>query len=119
MVNWRIYYAGGSTFDSDQGLPQDAPSLGAQIVLVKDGRFNRRVLKLADYYVFRPSLDRWTDHQDATSVMIAALCEPWVKVVAGRYLREADFEQILIRAHDDPDFPAARPDGPAHEAWRS
>ena len=86
----------------------DAPAFGAQVVLVKDGAKNRRVLRLADYYIWRPSLQRWTDHQDSASVILAAAREPWTKLVCGQYIREADFERILIRAQNDPDFPSQR-----------
>lgn len=86
----------------------EAPAFGAQVVLVKDGPKNRRVLRLADYYIWRPSLGRWTDHQDSASVILAAAHEKWIKVVCGQYLREAEFERILIAAHNDPDFPSQR-----------
>lgn len=115
--DWRIYYADGSMFDAEMGQPGDAPSFGAQVILVRDGRHQRRVLKFADYYLYRPSIRRWTDHQDGASALLAAAHEPWVTLICGQYLREDAFEQILIRANDDPDF-APAPAGPAHEAWK-
>lgn len=116
--DWRIYYADGSTFDSTIGEPGSAPSYGVQVILIREGRFNRRVLKLGDYYLFRPSLNRWTEHEDAASVIIAAAGEPWVTLICGSYLRESDFEQVLIRAVDDPDF-QPEPADPPHPAWRA
>lgn len=117
MPDWRIYYSDGSTFDNDQGAPQDAPSYGVQVVIVKDGKHGRRVLKLCDFYLWRPSINRWTDHIDSTSAIMAAAAEPWVVLVCGQYLLEDDFERILIRAYNDPDFPGVSI--ASHEAWRA
>lgn len=117
MTEWRIYYADGSTFSSNDGPAQNAPNFGAQVVLVRDKHVGRRVLKLADYYVWRPSLDRWTDHEDSASAILAMAREPWAVLICGQYLNDDDFERILIAAHNDPDLPPIARDKPPHPAW--
>ena len=51
-MRWRSYYGDGSTFDSSEGRPEDAPSNDVQIIAeLRDGR--RIAHSLAeDYYVW-------------------------------------------------------------------
>lgn len=118
-MDWRIYYADGSCFDSDMGAAAAAPKRGVQVILVRDKVVGRRVLRLADYYIWRPSLNRWTDHLDAASAILAFAGEPWAVLVCGQYLNDADFEAVLIRAHNDQSIPAIAPKGPRHPAWKA
>lgn len=115
---WKIFYSDGSTFSNKEGKPSDAPKRGVQVVHVEDGRCGRRVLRLADYYVWSPTLDRWLDCLDAASVLIRAQTEPFIVVLFGEYLVEADYEKILIQSHEDQEVPAVAPDEPPHPAWR-
>lgn len=115
-VEWAIYYADGSRYTSDDGRPEHTPPTGVQVILVREGRCGRRVLKVADYYIWSQSLGRWIEAQDAAAVVLRAMREP-VLVRAGEYLREADFERILIAAHNDPDLPAVPSAEPPHPAW--
>lgn len=106
QLNWRIYYKDGSTFSNLDGSPQEIPVRnGVQVINVRDGKKGRRTLKLVDYYVWSPTLDRWVDCIDTTSAICRALREPYIVLLAGEYLREADFEKVLIQAHNDPEFP--------------
>ena len=114
-ISWKVYYSDGSTFT---GRPEDAPKQGVQVILVKNERVGRRVLKFCDYYVYSPTLQRWLDCADAASVIVRALKEPSVTVLAGEYLNEEDFEKILIAAHNDVDLPP-HSGPPPHEAWRN
>ena len=117
MSRWKIWYADGTTFDSSQGQPTDAPKTGAVVCIVEDGRFNRRKLYLQDYYVYSPTLDLWLMQNDAAGVIMRAVREPYIVVVAGCYMREKDFEQILIAADND-EFIKAQPAEPPHPAWK-
>ena len=112
------YYTGGSRYTSDTHSIEDLPSRGVQVILVPDKRVGRRVLKMSDYYLWRPSMGRWTDHEDAASLIMALSYESWGKVLIGEYIDERDFEEILIRAHNDPDLPPRSPDTAPHPAWR-
>lgn len=117
MLDWRIYYSDASTADSEQFGPDEVPKEGVQVILVRDGRKGRRVLRLCDYYLWRPRLNRWTDHIDSSSALIAAISEPWTVILRGEYLEEGDFEKILIAAHNDLDFPGASV--APHPAWKA
>ncbi len=117
-ITWKIFYSDGSTFSNDQGGVEDAPSFGVQVILVKDKNVGRRILRLSDYYLWRPSLNRWTDHEDSASVILAMASESWSKLLCGQYLNEEDFEKILIRAHNDPDLPPKSRGEPPHPAWK-
>lgn len=118
-MSWKVFYSDGSTFSDRDGGPSEAPKSGVQVVHVEDGRCGRRVLKLVDYYVWSPTLTRWIDCADAPSVLLRASREPWVVVLYGEYLREAEFEKILIAAHEDDYVPAVSPSEPPHPAWRA
>ena len=119
MIDWVIYYSDGRRITSaDLCSVTDLPTTGVQIVLVRDGRCNRRVLKFADYYVWSPTLNRWLDCYDSAAVIVRAIKEPWIKVLAGEYLRESDFEKILIRANRDDDLKGITPDSLPHSAWK-
>lgn len=49
VVGWVIYYADGSTFDSDQ-VPEDAPSSGVQIIVEYRDNSSWQYRYGADYY---------------------------------------------------------------------
>lgn len=106
QCNWKVYYTDGSTFSDLDGSPFEAPKTGVQVLNIRDGRKGRRTLKLVDYYVFSPNLDRWVDCVDSAAAMMRAAQEPWIVILFGEYIKEEDFEKVLIQAHSDPDFPA-------------
>lgn len=117
MILWRIYYSDGSTFDNTQGGPSEAPRRGVQIILIKHGRKGVRKLRLADYYLWSPTMTRWLEAQDSAAVIVRALMEPHIILLAGEYISEEDHGRILIEADNDPDFPYLSAP-PAHKAWQ-
>lgn len=119
MPQWRIYYTDGRTFDDTMGEPWEAPKVGVQVINIREGRLGRRTLKLADYYVWSPLVGRWLDIEHPTGVIQRMAREPWAVLLCGEYIAEADFERILIAAHDDPDFPMRKDAPPPHPAWRA
>lgn len=58
-INWRIYYADGSVFDSSQGNPEHAPATGiAVIAQVNPLPDDRPCLQMmTDYYIWLG--DQW------------------------------------------------------------
>jgi len=116
-IEWVLYYADGSRYTSATHRPEDTPPAGVEVVLVRDGRGQRRKLMMADYYGWSASLGRWIELQDAAAVVVRAMREPLL-IRAGQYLREADFERILIRADNDPEIPLVSPNSPPHPAWK-
>lgn len=117
-VVWRIYFADGSTFDSADGAPWEAPKRGVAVILVRDGRFDRRILKMSNAYIWSPTVDRWLDQETAMDAYVRVIKEPWCVVLNGEYQRESEFEDILIRATNDPDFKPRKDAPPPHPAWR-
>lgn len=105
MIDWRIYYGDGSTFDSSMGAPADAPGLDVQIVAEASELLGRELIHGYDYYVYDAALfDGWT------SVDLFGLWDylskPGAKVVKfGRMVRHETFSATLARALDDPDLP--------------
>lgn len=118
MIEWVVYYTGGERYTSADTDIKDLPSRGVQVILVPDPRVGRRVLKLCDYYLWRPNLQEWTSHEDSASLILALSYESWGKVLIGEHIKEKEFEQILIRAHNDPDLPPRSPSEPPHKAWK-
>lgn len=58
-MNWRIYYADGTTFDDTQGEPADASGLGIIVIVQKhpDSREGSYLQHRADYYIWADQ--RW------------------------------------------------------------
>lgn len=115
---WKIFFADGTTFDSDQGSPAEAPPKPVAVILTEDGRCGRRVLKLMDWYRWSEQDDRWYDCE-AFDVLFALAEHGTVTARRGVYMLEAEFEKILISAHNDAFVPRVRPVEPPHPAWRS
>ena len=57
-MRWRIYYADGSTFSSDEGEPKDSPPWGAVLVTQRDVP-GMDVLSGEPFFVHRADLDLW------------------------------------------------------------
>lgn len=117
-MKWKIFYSNGSTFSDEDGKPEDAPKRHVQVINVEDGRCGRRVLKFCDYYVWSDRIGRWIDCSDAASAILRMLSVGNHCIIAGEYLREKDFERILIQAHEDKYIPVSTPNEPPHVAWR-
>lgn len=118
MARWKIWYSDGTTFDSDQGSPVDAPAKGVALVQTEDGRCGRRNLKMQDWYRWCPRSDRWFDG-DAYTLLREHQRHGTVTALPGEYMRDDDFEKILIAAHEDDFVSRVSPDTPPHEAWRA
>lgn len=57
---WRIYYANGKTFSSEDGSPFSAPRTGVQVISYLNpntGKIDR--LSQADYYYYEPECTDW------------------------------------------------------------
>jgi hypothetical protein len=101
-IEWRIYYSDGSTFDSSQGSPDDAPAWDIQVIAERDGQVGRRLLSKADYYFYLDGC--WIGVDDIGLVDYLANVFRVIKV--GRQLpARKDFREILEKAQVDPDLP--------------
>lgn len=106
---WRIYYSDGSTFDSLDGAPESAPPFSVQAIVQKDRVFGRRILRMVDYFAFSPKEQRWLDLFDASAVIVRSLRDPGLIIKSGEYINERQYEEILKKATNDPDFPGKAP----------
>ena len=59
-MDWRIYYADGSTFDSSMGEPHEAPSLGFVAVVAYHPVTGKRYIQQSwDYYFYHTDFEWW------------------------------------------------------------
>ena len=114
---WKIFYADGTTFDSGQGTPQDAPAKDVGVLVQEDGRCGRRILKFMDWFRWDVSAGRWFDCEQF-DVLFYLTRHGTVTALRGQYMPEAKFQKILIAAHDDDFIKAISPGEPAHPAWK-
>ena len=92
----EIFYSDGERYI---GIPERAPRKGVQFI-----KNNGKILRPADYYLWRPSLGMWTEHVDAASVIVAASKERWTILLLGEYIPDDRFKEITqaaIRAEKD------------------
>lgn len=121
-VEWRIYYSDGSTFDSRDGLPSDAPALRVQVIAQADASVGRVLVQNGDYYWYFDG--SWFGGDIAgvyNYLIVSGILDPetvfespiamlrWMTgtgcVKLGEMLRAQDFIEIYHRAYDDPDLP--------------
>lgn len=102
-LDWRIYYDDGSTFDSSMGEPEDAPGFGVQCVVEADDDAGRVVLAGFDWYYYHCGSCRWWG-SDIHGLLDKLLHRIDVEaLMQGRNC--VDFNAILHKATNDPDFP--------------
>lgn len=102
---WRVYYDDGSTFDSTQGAPNDAPGLGVQAIVQVHPDVGREILTRFDFYYFVHDLGVWWA-SDLFGTIDQFVHHPKTRgaLKAGR--NAAAYDAIMKRAMTDPDFPA-------------
>lgn len=54
ILQWRIYYADGSTFDSTNGAPEHAPATGVIVIVQRNPLPNENpyIQHMTDYYAW-------------------------------------------------------------------
>lgn len=114
---WRIYYADGSTFDSNEGAPSDSPPLGVVALCVRRDcdhhptailkpeprQFEGGALS-ANFFVWRPDVEEWLLAADIFGVLRQAIEHGPILVREGIMVPHRDWERIWQRAASDPDF---------------
>jgi len=107
---WRIYYSDGSTFDSLQGEPHEAPPEGFICAIGYDDRAKRYIMHGWSHYQWDNEAEQWWG-MDMPGLLDRLRRNLVYAYKEGRTVRRAEWEQIMIRANNDPDFPiAGRPD---------
>jgi hypothetical protein len=107
-LQWRIYYANGTTFDSTQGEAWHAP--GIRVVVInqrhRDPSERSFFVKGGDFYLWK--IDRWYD------VTYDALQQYWFHdqlhlrhpraSLAGETVDNHLWEELVVKAGQDKDF---------------
>ena len=109
MVDWRIYYDGGATVDSEGGSPDDAPAYGVVLILHRvpfGDRERNELIVFGDFYYYITG-DRWytSDHYGLREHLRTHT--PLEGVCQGRLIPFEDFNTLMGVAKNDPDFPDA------------
>ena len=108
MVKWRIYYADGTTFDSSEGTPYDAPSRGVICIVQPDIDVGRHLVHRFDFYWWHDG--EW--YGGEIFGLFDYLASDGHKTVKfGRTISNHQYTDIIQRAGNDPDFPRK-------SAWR-
>ena len=105
MILWRIYYGDGSTFSSEDGSWEQAPSDDVQVVVVGDpsevwGRFLEQGY---DYYVCVKEEPPYCTNDLNPFLRKTGL------VKFGRQIPKDRWNELMSRADADPDFPKTSP----------
>lgn len=103
MINWRIYYADGTRWDSTFGTWEDAPTDGVVCVVVRDPEFGRLILNGLDYY-YSLSDDEIGHTRDIGPQLRARA--RWLKF--GAAVPRLEWKDALREAINDPDFPPSQ-----------
>lgn len=105
MITWRIYYDNGTTFDSTDGSPKDAPSFGVICIVQPNEYTGRTVVSGYDWYYLNTEIDEWWQ-SDIHGLLDNLLHNfPITAVKQGRNAPDKTFKGILEKAILDPDFP--------------
>lgn len=101
---WRIYYDDGSTFCWKDGSPEDAPTEGFVCAVGYDERGQRYIMHGWDFYCWDRATNQWWGmdrfglHDRLRRNVVYAYKE-------GRTVSRTQFEQLMVCAHEDPEFP--------------
>lgn len=113
QVRWRIYYGSGETFSSLDGAAAEAPGLDVQAIVQRDpdphgtgrhvihGGGQRPNRVPIDYYWFDNGM--WAGG-DLFGLWDYLQRPGWKRVLFGRSIPDLDYQKLLMRASDDPDF---------------
>lgn len=100
-LTWRIYYGDGSTFDSSQGTPEDAPPINVQVIVQPNKDNGRETVHQWDWYYWQG--EHWYGC-DLWGLLDQLLWNKVTAVKQGRMLPQEAYDSILKSAMADPDF---------------
>ena len=109
---WRIYYADGSTFDSTQGGPEEAPldgfvcAVGYRCAATSE----RYITYGKNHYFYNEEGDEWWGIDwhgmlDRARMYSREKSNPFWAYKEGRMVDDDRFRELMALAHRDPDFP--------------
>lgn len=104
LPDWRIYYDDGSTFDSLQGAPDEAPPRGFICAVGYDETGTRYIMNGWDHYSYDKESSQWWGCD--IHGLIDRLCLNRVYAYKlGRTVTKTKWQEIMQAANEDPDFP--------------
>lgn len=104
MLHWRIYYDDGTTYDNEDGSPENAPKQGVISVVHKDKEVGRSITTQYDFYWWNYDISQW--YGGDIFGLWDYLTQPGEKIVLfGRSVPRQCYRNIQQNAIDDPDFP--------------
>lgn len=104
MTKWRIYYSDGTTVDNTKGGPQYAPSYGIVCIVQPDDMVGRQIMHGWDWYYWHEETQQWWGC-DIYGLLDRLLHNMQVTAVKqGRTVSNKDWQSIMQRANEDPDF---------------
>ena len=101
-MKWKIYYGDGSTYTSEYGTPQVAPSRDVQVIVQDHPRVGVELVSSADYYVWMVNDDyaRWWG-VDIFGLFDYLVEAGWKRVLFGRTLLQEEYNEIVKEASED------------------
>ena len=106
MVQWRIYYADGSTADNTQYEPEDVPAKGVLVIVQRHQQNNVQRLSEGACYYWRRDAEMWFAADQFG--MLLQTCQHR-RLVTGQMWGETVPNDLFIKikrqADTDPDFP--------------
>jgi hypothetical protein len=104
VPEWRIYYSNETTFDSDQGEPHDAPSEGFLCAIGYDETGKRYIMHGWTFYQWDTETNQWWG-MDQFGLFDRLRRNLVYAYKEGRTVSRKRWEEIMVRANNDPDFP--------------
>ena len=101
---WRIYYDDGSTFDSTQGSPEDAPAWGFIAAVGYDEAGDRYIMHGWDHYCYDKEAKQWWG-MDWVGLIDRLTLNRIYAYKVGRTVTKSKWQEILTAISKDPDFP--------------
>jgi hypothetical protein len=106
VISWRVYYAGGGTFSSDDGSAFEAPAVDVLCAVKADSTVGRVVLSGSDYYWWDSARSEWFGGDAAGFWQYMMFGRGPKAVLFGRYVSNEEFHDCMVTALADPDFAA-------------
>ena len=101
---WRIFYSDGSSFDSNDGEPHQAPSLGFICAVGYDEAGDRYIMHGWDHYCYDQETDQWWGCD--TFGLFDRLCQNKIYAYKmGRTITKTEYRALMHRADQDKQFP--------------
>jgi len=103
-MRWKIFYADGSTFGSNEGAPVDAPGGGIIAIAQEDDVVGIEISSGNDFYVFDESIGGWGE-MDVFG-LTQYILRPGYKIIKlGQLISTKDYRALMVKIRSDPELP--------------